>query len=92
MTAYSPPAPNKEPHSILPKQVPTHEEFRAFGMTSHAAQFPRSEVQIKMFAAWLGYPLETLPDPCKYFANATMKASWENAERVIREDERQYGE
>ncbi|QXV74072.1 hypothetical protein [Rhizobium phage RHEph12] len=69
--------------SILPKKVPTHEEFRAFGMTEAAAQFPRSELQIKMFAAWLGYPLDKLPDPCKYFANAAMKAAWERAEEVV---------
>ncbi|QIG74738.1 hypothetical protein EVC12_103 [Rhizobium phage RHph_I42] len=73
--------------SILPKKVPTHDEFRAFGMTEAAAQFPRSELQIKMFAAWLGYPLDKLPDPCKYFANEAMKNAWERAEAVVREDE-----
>src|ERR1044072_3351830 len=71
--------------SILPETVPTHDEFRAFGMTSHAAQFPRSELQIKMFAAWLGYPLDKPPDPCKYFANEAMKNAWERAEAEVRE-------
>lgn len=70
--------------NVMPKREPLDEEFRAVGMTGEARNFPRSATQIRMFAAWLGYPVEQLPDTMKYFANASAKKSWEAAEAAVK--------
>lgn len=66
--------------SLLPTREPLDEEFRAVGMTGEARKWPKSERQIRMFAAWNGYPAEKLPDAMKFFANEHMKNAWEAVE------------
>ena len=59
---------------------PTHEEFRAAGMTGEARKYRRSPRQIRMFAAFLNVRPEDLPETFKYFANQHMKDAWERVE------------
>lgn len=67
----------------LLEETPTEEDFRKVGMTYGAVEFPRSEAQIVMFAAWLGTTPEAMPIGSRYFANATTKAAWERAETAL---------
>ena len=64
---------------------PDHDPFRSAGMTSHAAQFPRSPRQCAMFAAFIGVPVESLPETHRYFSNEHMKAAWERVESACLE-------
>lgn len=63
--------------------VPTPEQFRAIGQSADSINYPRSEAQIKMFAAWLGTTPEAMPEAMKYFANPNTKAAWERAETAL---------
>lgn len=56
---------------------PTHEEFRAVGMTGDAALYPMTEVQVRFFAAYKGVTVEQLPKTFMYYPNESSKRSWE---------------
>lgn len=60
----------------LGKEAPTHEEFRAVGFTGAAAEFPRDDLALAMFAAFNNVTVAQLPHPFHYFPNPATREAW----------------
>ena len=62
---------------------PSHEEFRAVGFTGMAADFPRDQLALKMFAAFNGVTVDQLPEPFRYFPNKATQEAWTRVAKVL---------
>ena len=51
-------------------------KFRAVGFTKAAAEYPRDEMALAMFAAFNGVKVEQLPEGMRFFPNASMRDAW----------------
>lgn len=66
--------------------IPTDEEFRAIGFTGMARDFPRDEMAVRMFAAFVGISVEQLPSPAwKFFPNEWTRDAWTRVADAARE-------
>lgn len=57
--------------------MPTPEEFRAVGFTEKAAEYPRSEIELLLFAAFNNVKVEQLTPGMRYHANLWMESAWQ---------------
>lgn len=58
------------------EREPLDEEFRAAGFTGAARQFPRDDLEARLFAAFLNVHVDQLPVAFRYFPNEATKNAW----------------
>ena len=64
--------------------TPPDEQFRAIGFTDEAANYPRDDLALAMFAAFNGVTVEQLPEAMRYFPNEATARAWKRVADATR--------